>query len=160
MIKDKLMGQTVGEVEDVFKKKFTPIVNKIDQEYEIKRENDNEIPFESWTCTNSMKDGIGNVTALDLDRGLCSVKAVLRGIEREFHNIVIWDNRIQKIHDRVMITEHLRIDGKPELVATKERILRQDFNYFNFGWESASCRRVVTVDIYTGDSIMHKQIKG
>ncbi|MCK5610104.1 hypothetical protein KAR91_49985 [Candidatus Pacearchaeota archaeon] len=159
MIKNELMGQTIGEVETVFKKKFTPIVNKINQEYEIKRNSDDEIPFESWTCTNTMKDGIGNVTTLDLDRGFCSVKAVLRGVEREFHNVVIWDNRIQSVYDRVMVTEHLRIDGKPELVATKERILKQDFNYFNFGWESVNCRRVITVDIYTGDSVMHEQGK-
>ncbi len=158
-IKNQIMGKTIGEINDVYRKKFTPVVLKTDMEYEIQRISEDEIAFESFTCTNTMKDGIGNITAINLSDGVCSVKCVLRGVERKIDNVAIWDDRIKNIHDRVMITEHIGINGRLKLVATKERILKQDFNFFNFGWESNNSRRLISVDIYTGDSVLLEQIK-
>lgn len=159
-IKEQVMGVTIGDQEQYFVKKFTPIVTKEERRYRIERRSQDEIPFESFTCTHTMADGIGNVTELDADQGLCSVRAVLRGVERELQNVRVWDDRIVKVGERVMVTEHLNVSGQIELVATKERILKQDFNFFNFGWETPQGRRVLTVDIYTGEFFEQEQGKG
>lgn len=151
-IMQRPMGSTIERDDDVFEKEYQNIVYGQTHRYEMSRESSDERRFECFECTNTMKDGIGNVTAIDDKRGTCSVKAVLRGQEREFVNVRILDTQISKVHERVMVTEHIRIDGQIELVATKRRILKGDFNFFKFGWSDGQRRRTVKVDIYTGES--------
>ena len=154
------MGVTIGEPTKYYKKKFVPIMKEEEQTYEIEKQNKYEIPFQSYTVTQPMSDGIGNVIDINIENNTCSVKCVWRGNECVLNNVIIWDNNIKSKHDRVMVTEHLNIDGHMELVATKKRILMQGFNYFNFGWESKTSRRIIVVDVYTGEWRKVSQRKG
>jgi hypothetical protein len=54
--------------------------------------------------------------------------------------------------ERVYITEHLRLDGKPEYIVTKHRILQGANNFVNFGYVKDENRIVkLIVDVITGE---------
>lgn len=136
------------EKEDGVRISLTPIVAKKKQDFFIPRRNGQVVRF--FTATTLMKDFIGNVVDLYGDR--CSVQGVIYGKDRKIPNVRILDPRINRKGQRVMITEHVRVDGKFELVATKERILEGDINFLNVGWTTDKESRYLRIDVYTGES--------
>lgn len=141
----------VGSEGDLYEVEYRPILGGELHRYKIRRQHDGEERFDCWEATTQMTDGIGNVTAIDQERGVCSVEAVMRGSQCKLDNVRILDARISRVHERVMVSEHVRLDGAMELVATKERILQGNRNFFKFGWMDGQRRRTVKVDIFTGE---------
>ena len=102
-------------------------------------------PSQLWyTATNRMTDFIGNVT--HIKDGMCDVRGVYLSTMQCIKNIKIVDKLISKIGHRVMVTEHIDIEGKLELIATKKRILYGDLNFINIG----SPNKYIMIDVYTG----------
>lgn len=112
-------------------------------------------PIYFFTATTDMKDCIGNIT--DIKNKLCAAKAVYRGAEIILHGIRVLDDTIKSVGERVMITEHLNVEGKLELIATKKRMLQDDssdLNFVNFGYSNEKESHYMRVDIYTGETNM------
>ena len=102
-----------------------------------------------------MKDCIGNVISFQAD-GTCTADIVYRGSQVQIHGIVIKDESIILAGQRVMVTEHVNVDGHLELIATKQRVLmdgKSDFNFVNFGWSNDTVCKFKRVDIYTGEVV-------
>jgi len=106
-------------------------------------------PVKFYTATTNMKDFIGNITNISGNK--CSVKGVFYGTIKEMHNVIIHSPKINKVGERVMVSEHITVDGRLELIATKERILKNDVNFINIGWSNQIECRYLRIDIYTGD---------
>jgi len=101
-----------------------------------------------YTATTQMKDFIGNI--ITTDNGICSIKGVYQGREQVVRNVKLLYNNA-KNGDRVMVTEHLNLEGKFEFLATKHRILQGDLNFINCGWKDGNKVHYYRIDIYTGD---------
>jgi hypothetical protein len=132
-------------------------LSNTDMLYTLKRASEHARPWHSYTATTDMRDWIGNITKIFDVNGVpfCSVKGYYRNRKSEFTNIRIVDGAIKKIGERVMVTEHLSVDGKLELIASKRRLLSvkdSNLNFINIGWIENSCFRHLRVDPYTGDS--------
>jgi hypothetical protein len=135
---------------------FTPQIGGDKVECMIERQHANEWPIQSYTCTSPMSDFIGDIESIDGDK--CSVKGVYRGKLLRIKNIKVMSSEIKKPGDRVMVTEHLNVNGHFELLATKKRILlqpmlenRSTVNFINIGWSNDDRSRYLVVDIYTGN---------
>lgn len=121
------------------------------QEYKISNDNEKAWPVRFYTATTNMVDFIGNVVRAD-DTS-CSVRGVYRGVDREIGNVRMIDD--VKPGQRVMVTEHIDVNGKIELVATTKRLLkdgREDLNFINIGWSDHHKSKVIRIDVYTGES--------
>jgi hypothetical protein len=121
---------------------FKPILLKNNAQYKF---NNRGKPLVWYTATSKMVDFIGNVTSINKNK--CEVRGVYSGKMQNIKNIRIVDCAINRIGERVMITEHVNIFGKFELIATKCRILYGDTNFINVGYPE----HYAIVDIYTGE---------
>ena len=103
------------------------------------------------TVTTDMRDFIGNV--VDRSDKRVTVKGIYRGTLQEVRNIKPLECNLNR---RVMVTEHLDINGKFGLVATNKPILFRGVNFVNFGWKHKETgkRRFIRIDIYTGNSCL------
>lgn len=117
--------------------------------YKIEKKDDNEDYFSSTTCTTNMREFIGNVVFIDGEK--CSVKGVYNGVMQEVKNIHIIDKKVNQIGQRVMVSEHLTVNGRMELVATSKPMLENGINFVNIGWKNKELRQI-RIDIYTGES--------
>lgn len=114
----------------------------------LMRASPGEWPFHSFTATTDMRDFIANVVAYG--NGSCSVKGVYRGKMTQLRNV--HPCTPVKVGERVMVTEHVGIDGRFGFIATKGRILVGDLNFVNVGWSDERGSRQLSVDIYTGEA--------
>ena len=121
----------------------------------IGKEGLGEWPVQFCTATTDMKDFIGNVSSIG--GGKCSVRGVYRGRDREVRGVTVASPDVKKVGDRVMVTEHVGVDGKFGFLATKRRILKGDLNFACVGWSNEERCRYVRVDVYTGN---HVEVSG
>jgi len=144
-VKEKLYGEELFLVSD-----FKPIIGD-EQKYKIKKVDKDEKPETFVTATPSFKDFIGNVTDVYPESQTASIRGVIHGTMQEVHDV----RMLEELNRRVMITEHLRVNGKFELVATNNPILFRGINFVNFGWKNKKTnrRRFIRIDIYTGEQI-------
>jgi len=136
---------------DKIKLKFKSILGG-EIEYEYSKSVDAAWPVQFFTATSDMRDCIGNVT--QMGTGTCTVKALYRGKTTELRNVRILDNEIKNNGDRVMVTEHLTVGGRMELVATKKPLLKakhKDLNFINIGWSNKRECSFMRIDVYTGE---------
>jgi hypothetical protein len=131
--------------------KFSPIITNIENTYSIHKVSDSEWPVYFNTCTTDLRDFIGNIVKIENKK--CVVKGVYRGRIVEMRNVIIYDDNIKNINDRIMITEHMDISGKINFIATKKRILSNLPHWINIGWSNEQRCRYVRIDIYTGEFI-------
>lgn len=110
----------------------------------------NAWPVKFFTATTDLKDFIGNVVKIN-SNNTCSVKGVYRGKMLTLKNIRIGESGIIK-DKRVMVSEHLNVDGKMELIATLKRILLGGMNFINIGWSNKTESHITRIDIYTGET--------
>lgn len=133
--------------------KITPQIGSDEVDVQIEKKSDAEWPVQFYTSSTDVKDWVGNVTKIE--GGKCSVRGVYRGSMCELTNIRICDDSI-KNGARVMVTEHLGIDGKMGFIATKRRVLLggsgSALNFVNIGWSDEKKCRYVRFDVYTGES--------
>jgi len=133
--------------------KIEPLVGGQDVDANISRLSSDEWPVQFFTSTTDMRDWIGNVTKIE--DGKCSVEGVYRRRWTKMRNIRVCDAAIVKEGDRVMITEHMNIDGKMGFIATKRRVLVENkgsaINYANVGWSDDKRCRYLRFDVYTGE---------
>jgi len=139
--------------------RIQPLAGDKEIDAKIDRRHTNEWPVQFFTSTTNMKDWIGNVT--QIADGLCSVKGVYRGGIVEMHNIRVCDSAISKHGDRVMVTEHMDVDGKMGFIATKRRVLVTNrgsaVNYACVGWSNDKRCRYLRFDVYTGEHKIFEQ---
>ena len=93
-------------------------------------------PVHFWTATTDIKDFIGNIKTI-LPDGKCDVDCLYRGEQICLQNVVIKDKSIKRIGQRVMLTEHININGEFEIIATIKRIIsleKSGLNFINIGW--------------------------
>lgn len=127
------------------------IVDDKEHRYYLRRRDEKEWAVKFFTATTDMRDCIGNITEICGEN--CRAKAIYRGKEVELSNILIKNPTIKNIGERIMITEHLNVNGTMELIATKKRILNGDLNFINIGWSDIIGSRYLRIDVYTGNSI-------
>jgi hypothetical protein len=106
-------------------------------------------PVQFATHTADMQDFIADVTELYGDK--CSVEGVYRKMMRQMRNIRVCSPEIKKKKDRVMVTEHVNIEGKFDYIATKQRVLH-DVGFVNIGWSDENGCEYIVIDTYTGES--------
>lgn len=139
--------------------KIQPIVGGKEVDAKIDRKNTNEWPVQFFTSTTNMKDWIGNVTKIAGD--VCSVKGVYRGGMVEINNIQVCNDEIRQLGDRVMVTEHMDVDGRMGFIATKRRVLVTSkgsaVNYACVGWSDDKRCRYLRFDVYTGEHKIFEQ---
>lgn len=102
------------------------------------------IPLVFYTATTGMIETIGNMVGQNI--------AVGYAFHNQRHKFKV--NNPLNIADgeRVYITEHLRLDGKPEYLVTKHRILQGQNNFVNFGHrENGTAITKLIVDVITGE---------
>lgn len=153
MIKYKIKNEN-GELKLV----FTPIISGKDAEFKIGCQLNKAWPVMFYTATTDMRDFIGNVT--EIVNNKCSVKGVYRGSMVNLKGVIIKEDKIIKVGQRVMITEHINIEGKLELLATTRRIINlsdSNLNFVNIGWSNESECYFCRIDIYTGE---YRFVKG
>ena len=139
------------------KLKFETVING-EKDFEIDKSQPDEWPVRFYTGTTGMDDFIGNV--LSIKDGRCVIRGVYRGVMCEVKNVIIIDKTIGKRGDRVMVTEHLNVDGAMDLIATKKPLLRtayRDLNFINIGWSNAKRCRFLRIDVYTGETKILEQ---
>lgn len=138
---------------DLVSIEIKPILTDKNVVYTIGRESSEEWPVKFFTATTDMKDWIGNIVAID--GNTVSVEGYYRGTKQKISRIKpIIDNI--KINERVMVTEHLSVCGKFQMLATKKRILdlsQPELNFINIGWSNEKRCRYLRIDPYTGESI-------
>lgn len=143
--------------ENIFAKIRTPLSNT-DTFYIVERPCAEAQPYHCFTATTDMRDWIGNVTKLwteDDGRTFCSVKGVYRGKQGEYTKIRVIDSAIQKVGQRVMVTEHLDVSGKLEFIASTKRLIsvtESEMNFINIGWIVEGQFHHMRVDPYTGEA--------
>lgn len=133
------------------------IINGKKAVYKIGKNKSKERSVIFYTATTNIVDWIGNIREFHEKKDCitASVEGVYRGIKRKLKNIKILDPSISKIGDRVMVTEHLNVNGTFEMIATKKRILdlkQADLNFINIGWTDDKECRYLRIDPYTGES--------
>ncbi len=143
MLQHKVEEIGAGEV----KISFIPAITNKATSISIKNTEKDGSFTKFYTATTQMKDFIGNI--LSINQKYCVVKGVYQGQMQEIKNIKICFDGA-KIGERVMVTEHLDLDGRFELLATKHRILQGDLNFINCGWKSGNKINYYRIDIYTG----------
>jgi len=101
-----------------------------------------------WTATSNMKDFIANITSIEQNK--CSVKGLYYGRIVDVKNIKIVDYNIKNIGQRIMVTEHIDVSGKLELIATTKRIICpiNNVNFINIG----TSYKYKRIDIYNGET--------
>ena len=123
------------------------------EKFYIPRAGHDEWPVKFWTCTTDIRDFIANTTQMHDTK--CSVKGVYRGYQSDLHNVRICDKVIKNINERVMVMEHLDVNGNMELIATKKRVLldgeQSGINFLNVGWSNEVECKYLRIDIYTGE---------
>jgi len=130
-------------------KRIKPLIGG-EKECFINRQSKEEWPIQFYTNTTDLRDFIANVTSIN--KKICSVKGVYRGIMKELKNIRICSPDIKKIGDRVMVTEHIDVSGKFDFIATKKRVLSNVCHFINVGWSDHEKSRYIIIDIYTGQT--------
>jgi hypothetical protein len=119
--------------------------------HKLEKKPNEEWPVKFYTATHQMNDFIGNI--VESDENSCSVRGVYNGYMQVVRNVKIGiDCHMAKKGERVMVTEHLNVDGKLEFLATKSRILIGDLNFINIGWSNGNKCRFQRIDVYTGES--------
>jgi len=139
---------------------FSPIIIGKDIEFKIQKP---ESKMKSWpvlfyTATTDMRDFIANITSIN--GHMCSVKGVYRGNMKDLKSVIVKEDKINKIGQRVMVTEHINVNGKLELLATTKRIINltdSNLNFVNVGWSDELDCDFYRIDIYTGE---FKVLKG
>lgn len=105
----------------------------------------NSAPLVFYTATTGMIETIGNMTGDDTACGYMygNPKHIFR-VRNPFS---------YKAGERVYITEHLQLDGKPEYIATKHRILQGQNNFVSIGHIKKNKKKVVrlVIDVVTGE---------
>ncbi len=129
---------------------FKPVLAEEVVSFHLRGAKSGDIPTKFYTATTPMRDFIANITTINKDK--CSVKGVYNGMMQELKKVKLCVSGA-KVGDRVMVTEHIAIDGNFELLATKKRILQGDLNFINCGWKSGGKLKYYRFDIYTGQSI-------
>jgi hypothetical protein len=132
-----------------------PFIYNENMRYEIEKIGEDTWPVKFFTATNDMKDFIGNVKEINGNK--CSIRGIYRGSDIIVKNVIIYDKNINKINERVMVTEHINVNGEFELIATKKRILYPYLNFINIGWSNSEKCIFIRIDVYTGES---KQCEG
>jgi len=134
---------------------FIPLIFDKDKEFKINKPL-NKLgawPIMFYTATTDMRDFIGNIT--QIDNGKCAIKGVYRGQMAEMKGVFIKEDKIKRIGQRVMVTEHLNVNGQLELIATIKRIINitdSNLNFVNIGWSDEKDCEYLRIDIYTGES--------
>ena len=137
--------------EGIFKIKLNNFNNK-EFEHQILRKHKDQWPITFDTATFPMNDFIGNVTKIN--NNICSVRGHYMGKMREIDNVKIIDPAVIREGQRIMISEHVNINGQMELVATTKRIIEGKFanvNFTNVGWSDDKSSEYIRVDIHTGE---------
>jgi hypothetical protein len=102
-------------------------------------------PWISHTATTGMRECIGNVIAEDRARGYVPGDPE--------HVFPVRNPFGLKKGARCYITEHLKLDGKPEYLVTQHRILQGQHNFVNVGYEFQGDRKIVLmIDVITGET--------
>ena len=133
--------------------KIQPIANSRKLSYVLPPDRPTQKPIRFYTATTDIKDFIGNVIKVEEDN--VQVKCLYRGSDCELQKV----RPLEKLKEgqRVMITEHLNVNGELELVATTKRILpgnsRNDLNFVNFGWSDDKGSKYIRIDVYTGETL-------
>ncbi len=139
--------------------KIQPLAGDKEVDAKIDRRHANEWPVQFFTSTTNMKDWIGNVT--EIADGKCSAKGVYRGEWVEINNIRICSDEIKQVGNRVMVTEHMDVNGKMGLIATTKRVLVTNqgsaVNYACVGWSNDKRCRYLRFDVYTGEHKIFEQ---
>lgn len=145
-----MLGQ-ISRISNNLILKINPIITNIENEYHVHKTSDSEWPIYFNTCTTDLRDFIGNITKIEDKK--CCVKGVYRGKIVEMRNVIIYDKNIEKLNERIMITEHMDISGRMNFIATKKRILTNLPHWVNIGWSNEQRSRYVRIDVYTGEFI-------
>ncbi len=142
------------------KRMRTDVTSKIKNEkrtYSIDKPKGEWHPVQFNTATTNMTDWIGNIRELKEipEKGeiLCVVEGVYEGKMRHVSNIKLCET-INKIGERVMVTEHMNVAGGFDMLATKKRILyegNRDINWINIGWSNDSQSKFLRIDPFTGE---------
>ena len=110
-------------------------------EVEIPEEAD---PLVYYTATTGMIETIGNVASADTATGYA--------FHEEHHLFRIKNTGAFPVGERVYITEHLRLDGHAEYLATKHRISCGNNNFVNVGYILDGNRvDKLIIDVVTGE---------
>jgi hypothetical protein len=133
---------------------FTPLLNSKKHKYKIYQFDIKEWKVQCLTATTDMRDFIGNITFID--GCYCTAKGVYRGKMTEVRNVRVLDPKF-RVGQRVMVSEHLNINGEMDFLASTKRVLKDNINFINFGWSNEGHSRCCRVDIYTGE---HKEVYG
>lgn len=115
----------------------------------------NARPVLFYTATSDIRDFIANITEIVGKK--CSVNGFYREAVVTLNNVPIKDDKITKVGQRVMVTEHVDVAGKFELIATTHRVLCQSdpgLNFVNVGWTDDSGSVYHRIDVYTGEFII------
>lgn len=137
-------------VDDRMTMEFTPLLGGGARVAEISRKTEDEWPINATTATTDMRDFIANIKSIEGDK--CSVEGVYRGRMLEVNNVKVCSPEIKKPGDRVMVTEHVSVDGRMDFIATKKRVLAGNVNFVKIGWSNERKSRFLVLDVYTGDS--------
>jgi hypothetical protein len=116
----------------------------------IPREKPGQWPIRHFTSTTDMRDFIADVVSIE--GSTCIVDGVYRRRMVRMRNVRVCSPEIRKPGDRVMVTEHVGIDGRFGFMATKKRVLAGDLNFINVGWSDEEESKYLVVDIYTGEA--------
>ncbi len=111
------------------------------------------IPSKPWfTATTQMKDFIGRIKSFNYNNKICNVFGFYMGREQNINGVKLFNIKDFIVGERVMVTEHININGNLELIATKNRILEGDINFINIGWiKNGKIISQTIIDAYTGD---------
>lgn len=133
------------------------IIFNLDRKYSLSKISENSMPIKFFTATNLMRDAIGNI--LNIDGNFCRAKGFIWGY-KELGGIKIIDKSINSIGQRIMISEHIDVNGHFELVATTKKILTiGNINFINIGWKDKDIIKYLRIDPYTGEHIVVKENK-
>jgi len=106
-------------------------------------------PLICYTATTGMVETIGNI--VDKNNAVGYLPTVSKKFKFKIFNPFEY-----KKGERVYITEHIRLDGKVEYIATKHKIAQGENNFLNIGFIEKNRNNIkIQVDIITGE---HKWI--
>lgn len=105
------------------------------------------------TATTPMKTDYYTGEVLDLNNNSAKVIVKLGDRSVNVENVRILDKDVDK-KDRVILSEHVNIDGNIEWVASKSPIKTGDLNFITISLEDAfgNCTYKKRIDVVTGES--------
>lgn len=132
-----------GKTHLIIRKFHVPLTNE-NIEFKVEIPNNSE-PLVYFTATTGMIETIGNMEDEEHATGYA--------FNNERHKFKVRNPFSLPKGERVYITEHLCLNGRPEYLATKHRISRGQNNFVNFGYiQNGNKVTQFIVDIITGES--------